>query len=79
VVRALVRLIRIRTTHPAFDGDFSVHDSAPGELALGWRAPNAHAELRITFADASFRLHLRSGPSREDITDALLTYDRDHG
>ncbi|HET6530707.1 MAG TPA: hypothetical protein VFH03_08860 [Actinoplanes sp.] len=52
-----------------------MHDSSPGGLAVGWRAPNARAGLRISFAAAAFRLSLRAGRDREEITDATLRTD----
>jgi sucrose phosphorylase len=61
VVRRLVWLIRLRSTHPAFRGDFTV-DSRPGEdLVLSWRAGHAHAEMRVRLSVRSFRI--RSTPA----------------
>ncbi len=37
VVQRLLHLIRYRNTHPAFDGEFSVLDSAPDEIRLQWQ------------------------------------------
>jgi sucrose phosphorylase len=36
VVRRLSRMIRLRTTHPAFQGTFSTTDRPGGELVLAW-------------------------------------------
>jgi sucrose phosphorylase len=58
VVRRLTRLIRVRTTHPAFRGDFTVKDGPGDELVLTWRAGQALAELRARLADKSFSLRL---------------------
>jgi sucrose phosphorylase len=58
VVRRLTRLIRLRTTHPAFRGDFTVEDGAGDELVLAWQAGPARAELRVHLADATFRVRL---------------------
>jgi sucrose phosphorylase len=56
VVRRLARLIRLRTTHPAFRGDFKVEDRTGGELIMAWQAGDARAELRVRLLDAKFRL-----------------------
>jgi sucrose phosphorylase len=61
VVRRLTRLIRLRTTHPAFRGDFTVKDGAGDELVLAWRAGQAHAELTARLTEPSFRI--RSTPA----------------
>jgi sucrose phosphorylase len=61
VVRQLTRLIRLRTTHPAFSGDFTVDERAGDDLLLSWRAGEAHAELRVRLAEPSFRI--RSTPA----------------
>ncbi len=62
VVQALTRLIRLRATHPAFRGTFTLLDPAAGELAMAWRADGAQAELRACLADASYELTLTAGP-----------------
>ncbi len=56
VVQALTRLIRFRTTHPAFDGEFTLLDRPAGELAMAWCAGDARAELWACLADASYQL-----------------------
>ena len=60
VVRRLARLIRLRTSHPAFRGEFTLEDGSDGELVLAWRAGQAHAELHVRLAEPSFRI--RSTP-----------------
>jgi sucrose phosphorylase len=51
VVRRLLELIRLRNTHAAFDGQFSLK---PGEaddlLTLRWDAGEAFVELQVDFA-----------------------------
>jgi sucrose phosphorylase len=58
VVRRLARLIRLRSAHPAFRGDFTVQDGPADELVLGWQAGQARAELRAQLADRTFRVRL---------------------
>ncbi|MBT9495441.1 MAG: sucrose phosphorylase [Paucibacter sp.] len=56
VVAELLKLIRLRSTHPAFNGSFERLDSAPSVLQLRWRLQEggqegAHeAQLTVDFA-----------------------------
>ncbi len=56
VVQKLCELIRLRNTHPAFRGSFSVDDSSDDELIMCWRAGAEFAELIVRFADKKHRL-----------------------
>ncbi len=47
VVQRLCALIRLRNTHPAFNGRFELLDSADGELALRWQHEGRSAALRV--------------------------------
>ena len=47
VVQRLLRLIRFRNEHSAFDGEFTVLPSRPGEVILSWRKENSHCSLHI--------------------------------
>jgi sucrose phosphorylase len=66
VVRTLLELVRLRTTHPAFGGDFTV-SAADGPLVLAWRNGDATAELRADLAGGSWRA---SFSGAESLTDA---------
>ncbi len=56
VVAALLALIRLRNTHPAFNGSFSLLDSDAQTLALRWQQAAQQAELKVNFADLSHSL-----------------------
>ena len=56
VVARLLELVRLRNTHPAFAGEFSLPDVPDGELALAWRNGDATAELRVALAGGSWRV-----------------------
>src|SRR6185436_2744756 len=56
VVRSLCALIRLRNTHPAFQGDFSSAESGGAELVMRWRSGAERAELRVDFASRDYRL-----------------------
>jgi sucrose phosphorylase len=51
VVKALVELIRARSTHPAFGGHFTLHDSGNTQkLSMSWSFGEHTARLRVDFA-----------------------------
>ena len=56
VVARLCELIRLRNTHSAFRGTFTLEPSSSAELHLCWRNGAESAELLVNFADASYRL-----------------------
>jgi sucrose 6(F)-phosphate phosphorylase len=62
VVRRLLELIRLRNTHPAFDGDVTV-TSAGSTLTIRWAAGAGVCELRADLrrASCSVRASRRSG------------------
>jgi len=47
VVQRLMRLMRFRSSYPAFDGDFTIGDSPENELVLEWRAGVHRATAKI--------------------------------
>ena len=61
VVVRLLELVRRRSTHPAFAGEFTLRDATAGELVLAWRHGDATAELRVGLATCSWRATF-SGP-----------------
>jgi len=50
VARAQLALVRLRSTHPAFTGDFGYRVDADGSLELEWTLGDARAILRVSFA-----------------------------
>ena len=67
VVQDLLRLIRLRNTHPAFQGRFELLDSSDITLHLRWLGSGDHADCRIELqADLGslqcrIALHARTG------------------
>jgi sucrose 6(F)-phosphate phosphorylase len=47
VVRRVLELVRLRNTHPAFDGDLEVQAEGPGSLLLRWRSGEATCTLQV--------------------------------
>lgn len=56
VVQALIRLIKFRNTHPAFNGEFSLLESSDDELKVSWCKENDHVKLLIDFPANKFIL-----------------------
>jgi len=52
VVQRLLRLMALRTTHPAFQGAFELHYSNDSSVAMGWRHGEHHCQL---FVDLNFK------------------------
>jgi sucrose phosphorylase len=53
VVQRLVRLIRFRNEHPAFNGDFEVRDSEEHTLCLRWRKEESACTLTVDMKTGS--------------------------
>ena len=64
-------LLRLRTEHPAFGGEFTASGTA-GELVLGWRHGDATAELRADLARTSWRVAFSGAGAARTVTDADL-------
>lgn len=58
VVQALCRLIRLRNSHPAFQGEFHCQATGDTVLDLHWRQGEQCAQLHVDFATDSYRLQL---------------------
>ncbi|MGZ8566012.1 MAG: sucrose phosphorylase [Actinomycetota bacterium] len=50
VVKRLLELIRLRNTHPAFDGSLVVESNGGTELRLGWRHQGSSCSLDVDLA-----------------------------
>jgi sucrose phosphorylase len=62
LVQKLCALIKLRNTHPAFNGEFSMADSRDDALTLRWQNGTAWAQLQVNFAQGSGHLeHSQSG------------------
>jgi sucrose phosphorylase len=61
VVRNLCALIRLRNTHPAFEGEFSSNASGDSELAMRWQSGSERAELSVDFGSSRYSLVVTDG------------------
>jgi sucrose phosphorylase len=53
VVKRLIELIRLRNTHPAFDGELEVENPNPRELWLRWHDSDAMCSLHVDLETGS--------------------------
>ena len=56
VVRRIVELVRLRTTHPAFAGDLTVTSTGPESLRLSWSRDAEVCELEVNVATGQARI-----------------------
>lgn len=61
VVADLVRLIRLRNTHPAFDGDFSAEQPDSSKLRLRWGRADEFVELQVCFESREYSIRFSDG------------------
>lgn len=73
VVARLFDLIRLRNTHPAFDGQFQSAESADEVLDLGWRNDTEFARLHVNLRTCAHRLEysLHGETERLDLADRV--------
>ena len=64
VVAALLELIRMRNTHPAFSGRFQLLQSADTALRLRWTQGSDFAELSADFHDRTWGVEYSRGADR---------------
>lgn len=65
IVARLLELIRLRNTHPAFGGQFDMHETDDGSFELRWRSETDFARLRVDFARDTHRLEYSRGGALE--------------
>jgi len=61
VVKDLMELIRLRNSHPAFQGVFSLEPSSDHVLELVWRNGEALARLRVNLESAEHAMEISGG------------------
>lgn len=68
IVRHLLAALRLRNSHPAFDGTWEMLPAAEHELAMRWHAGDAVAELRVDLAACSFFLQVATDGAPVTVT-----------
>lgn len=66
IVKDLVKLIRFRNSHPAFDGDFTLNTSSDHEISLAWNNMERFARLHIDLQTGTFAITYSDGSSNEE-------------
>ncbi len=72
VVRALVDLIKLRNSHPAFAGTFQVSGQGPG-LTMRWTSGDAHVTLEADLATRAARITESDSTGSVIVCENLLT------
>jgi sucrose phosphorylase len=67
VVMRLVDLIRLRNTHPAFEGSFEMAESSDQVLDLRWRNGEEFAHLHADLRTCEYRLEYSQGGRTEQL------------
>ncbi len=55
-VRNIIKLIQFRNSHPAFGGNFKLHNCSDHEISLGWDKGNNYASLYIDLQTNTFEI-----------------------
>jgi sucrose phosphorylase len=73
VVRRLCELLRLRNTHPAFQGSWQLLEDGEGEgiIAMRWTDGSEVAGLRVDLAARTYELTLSSDGAEHVVTDLL--------
>ncbi len=66
VVQRLLKLMRLRSTHPAFQGEFALHYSNDSSVATSWKSGKAYCAVMV---DLNFNTTTITftGPEGEEI------------
>jgi len=67
VVQKLLQLIRLRNEHPAFGGEFRLHESAAHELNMSWQLGSHLARLSIDFQTLAHEVSFSAEPGQADL------------
>ena len=60
VVKRLIELVRLRNTHPAFDGDLHVENANASALHMHWRCMDTSCTLRVDLRTGQFSIDERA-------------------
>ena len=70
VVLDQLKLIRLRNTSPAFNGEMKVIETEAGLLHISWQHPEASVRLKADLRDHSFTVYQDSGAGEEVLMSA---------
>lgn len=63
IVGNVIKLIRLRNTHPAFNGDFELRSCSDYEISLAWVNANDYASLYVNLQANIFQIVYNEGSS----------------
>jgi sucrose phosphorylase len=69
IVQNQLKLLKLRNTHPAFDGRLEIAATETDCLHLAWRNGSAHAMLEAHLGDHDFRVTYSDDTGYEDVLD----------
>jgi sucrose phosphorylase len=67
VVQDLLRLIRLRNSHPAFSGEFRLEAGSDQSISLCWKHDREFAQLQVWFDDLRYQLEVSAQGSAERV------------
>ena len=67
VVQRLLRLIRLRSTHPAFQGEFALAETDDRHLDMSWRSGGQAARLQVDLATSRCRIELSEPGGKAEV------------
>jgi sucrose phosphorylase len=72
VVKKIIKLIRFRNSHPAFNGTFYLNNCSDHEISLGWNDKSYFAKLNIDLLSNKFEIEYNDSLSGKE---KVLTLD----
>jgi len=66
VVRNIIKLIRFRNSHPAFNGSFNILSCSNHEISLGWKDKNHFAKLNVDLQTNELQVKYNDSLSNEE-------------
>ncbi|MDH3888876.1 MAG: glycosidase, partial [Gammaproteobacteria bacterium] len=67
IVRDQLKLIRLRNTSPAFDGEIKILKSKRHRLHITWQHPEATASLKADLRNSSFTVYQGNGKDEDEV------------
>lgn len=68
VVQRLIDLIKLRNTHPAFQGSFKLLAFSAHAIAMEWRCGDDFASLEVNFKTTDGQLHFSESANKKTLT-----------
>jgi sucrose phosphorylase len=66
IVKDIIKLIQLRNSHPAFNGNFSLNSCSDHEISLSWDNMNSYARLNIDLQTSTSEIKFSEGFSGKE-------------